>query len=183
MSTQTIIPAMLDYTRMRIREQHGNEAGVKETPESYDCGEDIHFSPYLLANIAHPVIITALEVYQRDMQAYNNVMKTLIVDIDNTLWDLAPVLYERMRKVNPALVPPSEWYEFDLWKRYISPGAFFSLIRDIHMDQHMFTPYPDAGSLSDIIKGDRLPHHHRQSQNEGDARYNGAMAPDSQSCI
>ena len=34
-------------------------------------------------------------------------MRKVIVDIDNTLWDLASVLYERMRKVNPALVPPS----------------------------------------------------------------------------
>jgi FMN phosphatase YigB (HAD superfamily) len=79
-------------------------------------------------------------------------MKKLIVDIDNTLWDFAPVLYERMRKVNPALTPPSEWYEFDFWKRYISPRVFFSLIRDIHMNQNMFTPYRDAGPFLTSLK-------------------------------
>jgi len=76
----------------------------------------------------------------------------VIVDIDNTLWDLASVLYERMRKVNPALTPPSEWHEFDLWKRYVSPRVFFSIIRDIHMDQGMFTPYPDAGPFLASLK-------------------------------
>ena len=37
-------------------------------------------------------------------------------------------------------------------KRHIPPGTFFSLIRDIHMDQHMFTPYPDAGSFLTSLK-------------------------------
>jgi hypothetical protein len=79
-------------------------------------------------------------------------MRKLIVDIDNTLWDLASVLYERMRTVNPALTPPSEWHDFNFWKRYISPRAFFNLIRDIHMDQDMFTPYQDAGLFLTSLK-------------------------------
>jgi hypothetical protein len=86
------------------------------------------------------------------MLAYNNVMRKLIVDIDNTLWDLAPVLYDRMRKVNPALTPPSEWHEFDLWKRYVPPRVFYGLIRDIHMDQSMFAPYQDAGRFLASLK-------------------------------
>jgi hypothetical protein len=79
-------------------------------------------------------------------------VKKLIVDIDNTLWDLAAVLYERMAKVNPVLPRPSEWREFDFWKRYLSPRTFYSLIRDIHMDQNMFTPYPDAGFFLASLK-------------------------------
>jgi hypothetical protein len=71
-------------------------------------------------------------------------VKKLIVDIDNTLWDLAAVLYERMVKVHLTLPPPSEWREFDFWKRYVSPRIFYNLIRDIHLDQIMFSPYPDA---------------------------------------
>jgi hypothetical protein len=72
-------------------------------------------------------------------------VKKLIVDLDNTLWDLAAVLYERMVKVNPTLPQPSEWHEFDFWKRYVSPRTFYSLIRGIHMDQTTFSPYQDAG--------------------------------------
>lgn len=79
-------------------------------------------------------------------------MRKLIVDIDNTLWDLAPVLYERMRKVSPALSPPSEWHEFELWKKYVSPKIFYDLVRDIHMDQGMFTPYRDAGPFLTSLK-------------------------------
>jgi hypothetical protein len=67
-------------------------------------------------------------------------VKKLIVDIDNTLWDLAAVLYERMVRMNPALPQPSEWHEFDFWKRYVSPRVFYSLVRDIHMNQDMFPP-------------------------------------------
>ena len=79
-------------------------------------------------------------------------MQKLIVDIDNTLWDLAPVLYERMVRVNPALPPPSEWREFDFWKKYVSPREFYKLVRDIHMDQEMFTPYQDAAPFLASLK-------------------------------
>jgi hypothetical protein len=79
-------------------------------------------------------------------------MRKIIVDIDNTLWDLAQVLYERMVRVNPALTPHHEWREFDFWKKYVSPGVFYRLIRDIHMDQDAFTPYPDAASFLSSLK-------------------------------
>ena len=56
-------------------------------------------------------------------------MKKIVVDIDNTLWDFAAVLYERMRVVSPGVTPPSEWSEFDFWKKYVSPRTFYTLIR------------------------------------------------------
>lgn len=79
-------------------------------------------------------------------------MKKIIVDIDNTLWDLAAVLYERMAAVNHKLTPPREWREFDFWREYVSPRVFYSLIRDIHMDQCTFNPYPDAAPFLSSLK-------------------------------
>ncbi len=79
-------------------------------------------------------------------------MQRIIVDIDNTLWDLASVLYERMREVNRRLAPPSEWRQFDFWKKYVSPKIFYRLIRDIHMDQGMFAPYREAGQFLSSLK-------------------------------
>ncbi|MDR2018108.1 MAG: hypothetical protein LBQ00_04440 [Syntrophobacterales bacterium] len=79
-------------------------------------------------------------------------MKKLIVDIDNTLWDFSAVLYKRMVKVNPELTLYTEWHDLDFWKKYVTPRAFYSFIRDIHMDQYMFTPYHDAAPFLSSLK-------------------------------
>ncbi len=79
-------------------------------------------------------------------------MKKIIVDIDNTLWDFAPVLYVRMKKINPHVTPPSEWEVFDFWKSYVIPREFYAAIRGIHMDQERFTPYPDAAGFLSSLK-------------------------------
>jgi hypothetical protein len=36
----------------------------------------------------------------------------IVVDIDNTLWDFAPVLWERLRRINPEVLRPEEWNEW-----------------------------------------------------------------------
>jgi len=79
-------------------------------------------------------------------------VKKIIVDIDNTLWDLAAVLYERMAGVSPELTPPGTWRKFDFWRDYVPPRVFYRLIRDIHMDQCSFTPYPDAALFLSSLK-------------------------------
>jgi FMN phosphatase YigB (HAD superfamily) len=82
-------------------------------------------------------------------------MKKIIVDIDNTLWDFASVFYERITKVNPDFSPPKGWHTFDFWKAYLSPKQFYGIIRDIHMDQNLFSPYPQAESfLSSLNEND-----------------------------
>lgn len=79
-------------------------------------------------------------------------MKKIIVDIDNTLWDFAPVLYERMKRINPLVTPPAEWLLFDFWKSYVTPRDFYKAIKSIHLDQERFTPYPDAREFLSSIK-------------------------------
>jgi hypothetical protein len=68
----------------------------------------------------------------------------IVIDIDNTLWDFAPVLYERIKEINPDITLPSEWRTWDFWQRYLTSKALYEVIRGIHMEQDRFIPYPDA---------------------------------------
>ena len=73
------------------------------------------------------------------------------MDIDNTLWDFASVLYERMKKINIATPPPEHWILFDFWRHYFSTREFYKIIKSIHDEQDNFDPYPDAKTfLSDL---------------------------------
>ena len=79
-------------------------------------------------------------------------MEKIIVDVDNTLWDLAPVLYERMREVSPDLPPAAQWREWDFWRSYIKPQAIYSILDAIHMEQERFRPFDDAGEFLSGLK-------------------------------
>ncbi len=74
-------------------------------------------------------------------------MKKIVVDIDNTLWDFAPVLYEHLRKINPDTPRPVEWRQWDFWRPYVSSHQLYTVIRDIHMEQDSHPIYPDAPSF------------------------------------
>jgi hypothetical protein len=79
-------------------------------------------------------------------------VKKIIVDIDNTLWDFASVLHERMKRINPNVVSRLEWHLFDFWKSYVTPKEFYAVIKSIHMDQEQFLPYPDAREFLSSLK-------------------------------
>lgn len=68
----------------------------------------------------------------------------IVVDIDNTLWDFAPELYERVRKINPGMPPPSAWSTWDFWRPYVAPRTLYEVIRGIHMEQEKFIPYGES---------------------------------------
>lgn len=79
-------------------------------------------------------------------------MRKIIVDIDNTLWDLAPVLYEALKKFNPELPSPSYWHYWDFWKGYVQERILYKVLRDIHLKQDTFAPYPDAELFLERLK-------------------------------
>ena len=66
----------------------------------------------------------------------------IIVDIDNTLWDFASVLYG---KISHYGVPePSEWHG-DFYKRYFSLEQLMTYVDEIHNEQDdRYPPFPDA---------------------------------------
>jgi hypothetical protein len=79
-------------------------------------------------------------------------MDKLIIDIDNTLWDLAPVLYGRLREVNPKVPPPDQWHKWGFWRPYLISKEFYKAIDQIHLEQERFLPYSDAAWFLNSLK-------------------------------
>jgi FMN phosphatase YigB (HAD superfamily) len=79
-------------------------------------------------------------------------VKKIIVDIDNTLWDFAPVLHERIKRMSPDIPPPDEWVIWDFWKPYVSSQQLYTAIRDIHMEQDSYPVYPEAARFLASLK-------------------------------
>jgi FMN phosphatase YigB (HAD superfamily) len=69
----------------------------------------------------------------------------IIVDIDNTLWDLAPELWERLKKVNPLMPAPDQWGTRESLERYMPLKEFFQVLKIIHMHQETYPPFPESG--------------------------------------
>ncbi len=74
-------------------------------------------------------------------------MRKIIVDIDNTLWDLAPVLYERLLEASPGFPHHSQWRTWSFWKGLIPAEQLYGIIRDVHMEQDTFEPYGQSRSF------------------------------------
>ena len=68
----------------------------------------------------------------------------IIVDIDNTLWPFAPVLYERLKAVSPSILPMTLWGAWKFWEKDMDTKTFYRVLKEIHMDQEEFAPYDDA---------------------------------------
>lgn len=70
-------------------------------------------------------------------------MPRIIVDIDNTLWDFASVLFDRLKKIAPTIPPMNEW-KWDFYAGYVSIKELYNTIDEIHREQHVFEPFPSA---------------------------------------
>jgi len=81
-------------------------------------------------------------------------VRKIVIDIDNTLWDFAPVLYERLNDANPGFPRPSEWRSWSFWKGLISAEKLYRTIRDVHMEQDRFEPYSEAHFFLERLKTD-----------------------------
>jgi hypothetical protein len=79
-------------------------------------------------------------------------MEKIIVDIDNTLWNLAPVLYSRLREKSPDLPPTTKWREWDFKGWPVTPKAIYPVLNRIHMEQDTFSPFPDAAEFLRSLK-------------------------------
>jgi len=78
--------------------------------------------------------------------------KIALIDIDNTLWDFASVLYEEFIKVNSSVPQPEDWHKWDFWIDYIDAKSFYKIINRIHLKQESFGVYPDAGKFLKNLK-------------------------------
>jgi hypothetical protein len=79
-------------------------------------------------------------------------MEKIIVDIDNTLWNLAPVLDSRIGEESPDLPPAKQWRELDFKGLVITREAINAILDRIHMEQERFAPFPDAPEFLRSLK-------------------------------
>lgn len=70
--------------------------------------------------------------------------KKIAVDIDNILWDFSPVFWERLKKINPEIVPPAIWNRWDFWHTYVTTKQLYGVIKEIHLEQEKFLPFREA---------------------------------------
>lgn len=78
--------------------------------------------------------------------------KKIIVDIDNTLWNLAPVLWEHLKVYNPKMPPPPEWNYWDFWESYVKIKDLYQVLKNIHMQQDKYPPYSDSRPFLEALK-------------------------------
>ena len=71
-------------------------------------------------------------------------MKKIAVDIDNILWDFSPVFWERLKKINPEIIPPTTWNVWDFWHKYVTTKQLYGAIKEIHLEQEKFKSFDDA---------------------------------------
>lgn len=76
----------------------------------------------------------------------------IIVDIDNTLWNLAPVLWEHLKAINPKMPEPSEWNYWDFWERYVTMKDLYQVLKNIHMQQDEYPPYAESKHFLEALK-------------------------------
>lgn len=80
----------------------------------------------------------------------------IIVDIDNTLWDLAPELWKKLCAFNPRMPPPEKWRDWDFWEEHVRRKDLYAALREVHMRQDLYEPYPEAAGFLDGLKGKGL---------------------------
>ena len=78
--------------------------------------------------------------------------RRIIVDIDNTLWNLAPVLWDHLKAVNPQIPDPCKWDHWDFWENYVTTEDLYQVLKTIHMQQDDYSPYPESKAFLDGLK-------------------------------
>ena len=73
--------------------------------------------------------------------------RRIIVDIDNTLWDLAPELWAKLKQVNPEMPSPAEWNSRKSIERFMPIKEFFRVLKEIHLRQESYPPFPESESF------------------------------------
>lgn len=74
----------------------------------------------------------------------------IIVDIDNTLWDFAAALHQKIRTYG---VPEPNMWKWDFWSEYMSPEEFLRHVDDIHKAQNSdHLPFPESHEFLCALK-------------------------------
>ena len=79
-------------------------------------------------------------------------MIKIIVDIDNTLWNLAPVFFEYLKRYNSEIPIDDLKRGETRLKGYIPREDLYGVLKEIHMRQDQFEPYPEAQRFLAALK-------------------------------
>jgi hypothetical protein len=82
--------------------------------------------------------------------------RRVIVDIDNTLWDLAPQLWKHLQAINPQMPPPEKWKDWDFWEELVRTKDLYRALREVHMQQDQYAPYPESRNFLAALKERRF---------------------------
>ncbi|MCX8022699.1 MAG: hypothetical protein N2745_08010 [Syntrophorhabdaceae bacterium] len=80
-------------------------------------------------------------------------IKIALIDIDNTLWDFASMLYEKLKERNSFVLSPDMWTDWFFWRDFMSDEDFYAAIRGVHLEQDKYGVYPDARDFLRFLKG------------------------------
>jgi len=81
-------------------------------------------------------------------------LKTAIVDIDNTLWQFCDAFYIELAKINRNFPMPDAWTHWDIWEGYCSEKEFYGAVNAVHakQDSDNYLPYPEAKGFLTSLK-------------------------------
>jgi len=83
--------------------------------------------------------------------------KIVVIDVDDTLWNMSEILYKELKVKFPDVEEPSKWNTWEFYTKYsISEKDFYEVVDKIHREQELYTPYKYASLLSSLL---RLTHH------------------------
>jgi len=82
--------------------------------------------------------------------------KRVIIDIDNTLWNLAPELWKRLQAINPNMPPPEKWNDWDFWEEHVHTQDLYQCLREVHSQQDQYAPYPESREFLAALKKRRF---------------------------
>jgi len=73
-------------------------------------------------------------------------MKTAVIDIDNTLWQFCDAFLDELKKVNSAFPPVARWDTWDFFTPYCTEEQFMAAVDAVHLrqDSDEHRPYPGA---------------------------------------
>lgn len=77
--------------------------------------------------------------------------KIIFVDIDNTLWDFASVLYQKLIDNGYSVPKPSYW-DWLFYQKYLPKETFYNLAHQVHLEQENYKPFPDARDFLKWLK-------------------------------
>ncbi len=79
-------------------------------------------------------------------------MKKIIVDIDNTLWDLSPELWTHLIPYNRRIPSPAHWNDWDFWEEHVPLRDLLRALRKVHDQQDLYLPYPESRAFLKGLK-------------------------------